>query len=320
VFGLKNVLLIGLLLLIVFSSGCISGSLDDQTNELPQTTIPPETPAEHFPEAPPFPVCQDGETRDATCPDGVTTYLNENCVDGEWHQVTYIRNPCEPLTTTSSVTTSTEAAVPSTDEPAVVCDEPYIRHGFDCCLDVDYNNICDVDEEAISTTLGEELTTTTTVTTTTTATTTTTQRNLLLGKFPPLKIIVPYCAEGFTKIEAYEADQPCGEDKIDAYGCKLDEVLVSSCLEGGLTFAMSLGIQCYYTDRCPLDEEDITCPAGFEYDADNKYSSGGSCYYICSPQLAPSDANENWPCLKEGYKQGYPSDNTHSNVNVCCEK
>jgi hypothetical protein len=52
-------------------------------------------------------VCQDGDTRDATCPDGVTTYLNENCVDGEWHQVMYIRNPCEPIITTTSSTTQT---------------------------------------------------------------------------------------------------------------------------------------------------------------------------------------------------------------------
>jgi hypothetical protein len=53
-------------------------------------------------ESPAPPVCQDGETKDATCPDGVTTYLNENCVDGEWHQVMYIRNPCEPLPITEA--------------------------------------------------------------------------------------------------------------------------------------------------------------------------------------------------------------------------
>jgi hypothetical protein len=55
-------------------------------------------PPKHFPDSPtPQDVCTDGETRDATCPDGITTYLAENCVDGEWVIVMYIRNPCEPL-------------------------------------------------------------------------------------------------------------------------------------------------------------------------------------------------------------------------------
>ena len=42
-------------------------------------------------------VCVDDETKNALCPDGVTTYLSKNCVDGEWHAVMYIRNPCSPL-------------------------------------------------------------------------------------------------------------------------------------------------------------------------------------------------------------------------------
>ena len=31
-------------------------------------------------------------------------------------------------------------------EQAIVCEKPYIRHGVDCCLDQDENNICDEDE------------------------------------------------------------------------------------------------------------------------------------------------------------------------------
>ncbi len=57
-------------------------------------------PPKHFPDSPiptPLSHCIDGETRDGTCPDGVSTYLAENCVDGRWATVMYIRNPCEPL-------------------------------------------------------------------------------------------------------------------------------------------------------------------------------------------------------------------------------
>lgn len=42
-------------------------------------------------------VCREGETKTATCPDGGTTYLAENCVDGVWFTVQYIRDPCSPL-------------------------------------------------------------------------------------------------------------------------------------------------------------------------------------------------------------------------------
>ncbi len=41
--------------------------------------------------------CVDGQIQEALCPDRVTTYLAENCVDGKWATVNYIRNPCEPL-------------------------------------------------------------------------------------------------------------------------------------------------------------------------------------------------------------------------------
>lgn len=40
--------------------------------------------------------CKDGEIRMATCDNGLE-YLNENCVEGEWVQVKYIRNPCEAV-------------------------------------------------------------------------------------------------------------------------------------------------------------------------------------------------------------------------------
>lgn len=57
-------------------------------------------PPKHFPDTPkPNAKCVDGQTKEATCPDGVTTYLAENCVDGKWATVMYIRNPCEPLPT-----------------------------------------------------------------------------------------------------------------------------------------------------------------------------------------------------------------------------
>jgi hypothetical protein len=75
------------------------------SNQADPIITPDETPGPHFPDSPsPIePVCRDGDTRDATCSDGVTTYLDENCVDGEWRQVMYIRNPCEPLPTSTTL-------------------------------------------------------------------------------------------------------------------------------------------------------------------------------------------------------------------------
>jgi hypothetical protein len=73
------------------------------SNQVEPIITPDETPAPHFPETQKPSVCSNGETRAATCPDGVTTYLNENCVEGEWRQVMYIRNPCEPLSTPEPV-------------------------------------------------------------------------------------------------------------------------------------------------------------------------------------------------------------------------
>lgn len=42
-------------------------------------------------------------------------------------------------------------------EKAVVCNEPYIRVGVECCLDKDNNNICDRDEELVESTIFNEL-------------------------------------------------------------------------------------------------------------------------------------------------------------------
>jgi hypothetical protein len=53
VFGLRYVLLIGLLLfIVVLTLGCISETPEVQPTESPQSTTPPETPAEHFSESP----------------------------------------------------------------------------------------------------------------------------------------------------------------------------------------------------------------------------------------------------------------------------
>jgi plastocyanin len=53
VFRLKKVAFIGLLLLaVVLTLGCIGETPEVQKSESLQTTIPPETPAEHFPESP----------------------------------------------------------------------------------------------------------------------------------------------------------------------------------------------------------------------------------------------------------------------------
>jgi plastocyanin len=116
----------GFLIVLILSSACLSYS------EVP-TTVEPETPAPHFPETPrptptlaPFTTpptmtiaCIDGETKHNTCPDGVTTYLNENCVDGEWHQVMYIRDPCEPPPSTTTTSTTIQTPRPTTTSTTI---------------------------------------------------------------------------------------------------------------------------------------------------------------------------------------------------------
>jgi hypothetical protein len=37
-------------------------------------------------------ICVEGETKDTTCPDGITTYLIETCVNGKWSPLTYIQS------------------------------------------------------------------------------------------------------------------------------------------------------------------------------------------------------------------------------------
>jgi putative hemolysin len=98
----KDLIALGVVILLV-AAVSLKFTPDERPSNQIKPIIAPETPSPHFPESPSpvAPVCNDGETRDATCPDGVTTYLYENCVDGEWHQVTYIRNPCEQLPTTT---------------------------------------------------------------------------------------------------------------------------------------------------------------------------------------------------------------------------
>ena len=59
-------------------------------------------PPQHYPKTPTptlQPVCKDGEVKNSTCPDGVTVYTSENCVDGKWFTINYIRDPCSPLPT-----------------------------------------------------------------------------------------------------------------------------------------------------------------------------------------------------------------------------
>jgi hypothetical protein len=46
---------------------------------------------------PPAPDCTEGEIRTVTCPDGVTTYESERCLEGRWEHVMYFRDPCSPM-------------------------------------------------------------------------------------------------------------------------------------------------------------------------------------------------------------------------------
>ncbi len=98
-----------LLLALLVVAGCVreSGGPVACTKEArvcPDGTavgrVPPDCEFAPCPDAStktPQPVCSEGETRDAVCPDGVTTYLAENCAGGEWHTVMYIRDPCSPV-------------------------------------------------------------------------------------------------------------------------------------------------------------------------------------------------------------------------------
>ncbi len=128
----KIFVIFGLILMVLVFSGCVQeakkpvactldakvcpdGSVvgrvgpDCEFAKCPETTTEPATDTplpKHFPKTP-IPsvqsVCAEGETKDAVCPDGVTSYLFENCVDGEWHTVMYIRDPCTHVSGTSKI-------------------------------------------------------------------------------------------------------------------------------------------------------------------------------------------------------------------------
>lgn len=105
---------LGLLILVLMAgAGCASSD---------ETTLPPITPdptipitinfeecAKYYPVMESYPrqcrdevsgktfteiICSEGEIRTAECPDGLI-YDYDNCVDGRWVTINYIRNPCD---------------------------------------------------------------------------------------------------------------------------------------------------------------------------------------------------------------------------------
>ncbi len=89
--------LILILFLIIFLSGCVQEPVacTQDAKLCPDGTyvgrVPPDC------EFAPCPKCSEGETLNGTCPDG-TPYLKYSCGEnGEWHEVIYVRNPCESL-------------------------------------------------------------------------------------------------------------------------------------------------------------------------------------------------------------------------------
>ena len=87
------VFVIGIMAVLVIS-GCVSDiACTEDARECPDGTmvvrVPPDCEFE------PCPGCSPGETRFALCPDGAK-YLKYSCDEnGVWHEVAYIRNPCE---------------------------------------------------------------------------------------------------------------------------------------------------------------------------------------------------------------------------------
>ena len=100
---LKGLIVLGAVVLIFVAAVLVFYPSSSSNNQPFEPIVTPDETPSHITTTPSPSVCRDGETRDAICPDGVTTYLNENCVDGVWHQVMYVRNPCEisPATTTT---------------------------------------------------------------------------------------------------------------------------------------------------------------------------------------------------------------------------
>ncbi len=112
-----------LIVLLFLFSGCIdSDVIDIPSDELPPATDDLDIPittnfeecAKYYPVMESWPMqcrdpvadrtftqvldepeCEDGDVITSICPDDVTSYQDQNCVDGEWHQVMYVRNPCE---------------------------------------------------------------------------------------------------------------------------------------------------------------------------------------------------------------------------------
>ncbi len=93
------------LLILLALTGCIQGSGKPTACTMDAKICPDGSAVGRVPPDCEFAPCQDGEqtpctdgeTKTSTCPDGITKYLSENCVDGEWVTVQYIRNPCEPV-------------------------------------------------------------------------------------------------------------------------------------------------------------------------------------------------------------------------------
>jgi|GEM_PF-2498375 len=89
------------LVILVLASGCVQepSACTQDAKMCPDGTavgrVPPDC------EFGPCPECSEGETINGTCPDG-TEYLRYSCDEsGEWHEVMYIRNPCEKVETLS---------------------------------------------------------------------------------------------------------------------------------------------------------------------------------------------------------------------------
>jgi len=109
----RYMVVFGLVLLVLFFSGCVQEAQEPVACTLDAKVCPDGTavgrvapdcefaPCPVAPAKTPQLVCTEGEVRDAVCPDGVTTYLAENCAGGEWHTVMYIRDPCSSVSGSS---------------------------------------------------------------------------------------------------------------------------------------------------------------------------------------------------------------------------
>ncbi len=128
----KGIIIIGVILVVLISSGCIceaqepvactedaricpDGSAvgrvppDCEFAPCPKTVQEPVTKSPPSNETLAYTIlseCTDGELKTAICPDGETTYVSENCVDEKWYIIKYFRDPCEPLPTPRSPTTT----------------------------------------------------------------------------------------------------------------------------------------------------------------------------------------------------------------------